>query len=289
MPYFVSNRNIRRLSDYIDAISELRARDRNYYKTLHRWYRGHASMSWNLIPKIQRELENASTEDFFRRERDLVNNFQIRASILSASQPSLTDFAAWLTIMQHYGVPTRLLDWSRSPLVALYFALNQTILDEDGCVWMLLPEKLNASQRLEAPSIVDDKEYINAFVYSMAHNTITKMIYTAFRRWELSSNGEAITPDDKKFDHRFRTLSDKIAACYPIEADGRIYNQYAAFTVHNTSRLLIDACDDDFLMQIIIPADSKKQLLDDLAVCGITESIIFPDYEHLANELRRVF
>ena len=49
------------------------------------------------------------------------------------------------------------------------------------------------------------------------------MIYSAFRRWKLSSEPEIITPEDRKFAHRFENLKDKIAACYPTEADGRVY------------------------------------------------------------------
>jgi len=62
------------------------------------------------------------------------------------------------------------------------------------------------------------------------------MIYPAFRRWKFSSVPEAITPEDKKFSHRFEDLEDKIAACYPTEPDGRVYNQFAAFTVHNSTK-----------------------------------------------------
>ena len=120
----------------------------------------------------------------------------------------------------------------------------------------------------------------------MSHRTISTMIYTAFRRWELSENPEAITPEDRKFNHRYEFLSGKIAACYPIEADSRVYNQHAAFTVHNTSKKLVDVCDSSTLLRVTIPHAAKEKLLYELSVCGITQSYIFPDFDHLANEVK---
>lgn len=189
--------------------------------------------------------------------------------------------------MQHYGLPTRLLDWSRSPLVALYFVVSdKSQYDKDGCIWMLTPGKLNESQHLEKPSMIDGKQYDNVYIYNTKHKTIEMMIYPAFRRWKLSSVPEAITPEDRKYDHRFENLNDKIAACYPTEAGSRVYNQFAAFTVHNSIKKLTDICDPDTLLRITIPSEYKNNLRYELSVCGITESYIYPDLEHLANELQ---
>ena len=250
------------------------------------WYRGHTDISWDLIPKVQRGFVG-NDEELFRKERYYTNDFQARASLFKSSKPKLYEYANWLTLMQHYGLPTRLLDWSRSPLVALYFAVSDICNSEkDACVWLLTPGKLNTTVKLEKPSSVDGKEYVNSFIYNMEHNTILTMIFTAFRRWELSDNPDAITPEDKKFDHRFKTLNGKIAACYPTEADSRVYNQYAAFTVHNSSKMLNDFCDKSTLSRITIPYEKKKDLLCELSVCGITQSYIYPDLEHLANEIK---
>jgi len=50
----------------------------------------------------------------------------------------------WIFLMQHYRAPTRLLDWSESPLVALYFALVDKLQeDSDGALWCMDPIALN--------------------------------------------------------------------------------------------------------------------------------------------------
>jgi hypothetical protein len=282
--YYESQVDIKCLGDYIGEITNLNLKKSS--NGFH-WYRGHLDMEWELIPKVQREFYGSNEEELFRRERYYTNNFQARASTLNLPKPELNENANWLTLMQHYGLPTRLLDWSRSPLIALYFAISDKNRPEkDACVWVLDPSKLNDKQKLEKTSNVKGKTYKNSFIYNMAHNTISTMIYTAFRRWKLSSNPDAITPDDRKFDHRFNTLKGKMAACYPTEADNRVYNQYSAFTVHTSTRKLTDICDDSTLLQIKIPRSSKPKLLKELSVCGITQSYIFPDFEHLAKEIQ---
>lgn len=281
--FYNSEIEIKSLSEYINEI--LRLKMLHAEGSLFQWYRGHADISWELIPKVQREFVG-DEEDLFRKERYLTNDFQARASVFKSPKLKLDEYANWLTLMQHYGLPTRLLDWSRSPLVALYFAVSdKDNTKKDACVWLLTPGRLNDSEKLEKPTYIGGKEYINSFIYNMQHKTISTMIFTAFRRWELSENSDAITPEDKKFDHRFRTLTGKIAACYPTEADSRVYNQYAAFTVHNTLRELSDFCDDQTLSRITIPSKYKKILLQQLSVCGISQSYVFPDLEHLAKEI----
>ena len=258
------------------------------------WYRGHADFSWELIPKVQRSFTSSSEEELFRKERNLTNDFQMRASVLpmAKSRPKLSEDASWLTLMQHYGLPTRLLDWTRSPLVALYFAVcEKSTWDKDGkdaCVWVLNPGKLN--ENLEEQTLLNDEEH-KAHIYSMDHNIITTMIYTAFRQWDLNDKQSASTPDDKKFDHYFENLKDKIAACYPTEPDTRVYNQYSVFTVHNSSKKLTEFYEDStlrgsMLKRLKIPHENKERLFNELSVCGITQNYVFPDFENLAIILR---
>ncbi len=278
------------LRDYVSVITNSVFGDVNgvkYYK----WFRGHADKEWELIPKVQREYNGSSNEELHRLERRYVNDYFTRASHLQHNTPPADDYSGWLALMQHYGLPTRLLDWSRSPLVALYFAVcNEKEWDKDGCIWVLIPDILNRVEELEKPSRVDDREYENTYLYNSSHRTIQVMVYSAFKRWNLDGDDpNAITPEDRKFDRRYKALSDKIAACYPVWPDLRIYNQLSTFTVHSGLQKLREkneSCGGTFLDCICIPAESKKRLRFELELCGITESYIFPDLEHLANELK---
>ena len=56
-------------------------------------------------------------------------------------------------MMQHYGAPTRLLDWTESPLLALYFALKQNYGYYDAAIWMLNPSALT-KKRLKVPTLL---------------------------------------------------------------------------------------------------------------------------------------
>lgn len=102
------------------------------------WFRGHTSLTWKLQPAVHRGYNSEDERSFF-------NEFYQRALIRYDKCPEKMDFAGWLALMQHYGLPTRLLDWSKSPLVAAYFAtqnLRYSDATEDACVWMLVPGTL---------------------------------------------------------------------------------------------------------------------------------------------------
>jgi len=90
-----------------------------------------------------------------QEERYLTNLFYTRARTRHTNCPNDTDWGGWLALMQHYGLPTRLLDWTHSPLVAAYFASKYQYDDkpgsvhnisDDAAIWMLQPEWLNESQ-----------------------------------------------------------------------------------------------------------------------------------------------
>ena len=285
--FYDSKVEIENIGDFIKEVIRLKTGKGNQENP--QWYRGHANKSWELIPKVQRGLVG-NDEELFRKEQSLTNDFQARASVINLPKPKLDEYANWLTLMQHYGLPTRLLDWSRSPLIALYFAVSDNNeRKKDACIWILKPEKLNEHEELEKPTNTNGCTYKNSYIYNMSHKTISTMIFSAFRRWKFSSNPDAITLDDKKFDHRFNNLANKIAACYPTESDNRVYNQLSTFNVHNSSRKLVGFCDEATLSCITIPYQVKEKLLYELSVCGITQSYIFPDFERLANEIQELY
>ena len=217
------------------------------------WYRGHGNINYPLIPSVQRS-------DYLGKEQYLANDFYMKASVTLNNKPDYRNYSAWLSIMRHYGLPTRLLDWSKSPLIAAYFATSKWRegSQKDGCLWVLKPEELNV------------EEGFQRYLYSIDSHTATQMIRPAFKKEYVPSNP---------------LVQDKILACYPIEHNMRIYVQQSAFTLHNTLRRLEDILNEDQLMKIIIPGQAKERIAKELISLGITISHIYPDSQNIAAEL----
>jgi hypothetical protein len=217
------------------------------------WYRGHENQDWELIPSVQRE-------EYAGKEQYLANDFYMKASVTLRDKPDFRNYSAWLSIMRHYGLPTRLLDWSRSPLIAAYFAVENWNMqsDVDGCIWILSPSKLNVSEGFQQ------------YLYSIDSHTALQMIRPAFK---------------KEYEPENRNVIDKILACYPIEHNMRIYVQQSAFTLHNTDRRLEEINQDGLLKKIQIPGSAKERIAYELNLMGITLSHVYPDAQNIATEL----
>jgi len=116
-------------------------------------FRGHGVANWPLATAIERaclknvEFGNPEFPDSpivvpmgvlpHTFERDLLLRFQRRAHHYVPDPPDDDDQLDWLALMQHHGVPTRLLDWTFSPYVALYFAVESSLPDTDCSVWAI--------------------------------------------------------------------------------------------------------------------------------------------------------
>jgi FRG domain len=100
------------------------------------WWRGHACARWELLPSVHRPL-------YRNFESHLALSFMRRAKTRHiAPLPAEDAWPDWLFLMQHYGLPTRLLDWTRSPLTAAVFAV-ESHRDEPGAIWALSPFQWN--------------------------------------------------------------------------------------------------------------------------------------------------
>lgn len=237
---------IRNLGDLIDVIEEIAGNE--IY-----WYRGHGNKDWELIPSVQRSVYQG-------KEQYLANDFYMKASVTLHEKPDFRNYSAWLSIMRHYGLPTRVLDWTRSPLIAAYFAVDdwERRSNRDGCIWILSPSKLNSMEGFQ--------EYL----YSIDSHTALQMIRPAFKKEYVPEN---------------KAVIDRILACYPIEHDMRIYVQQSAFTLHNTSRKLEEIQEEGLLQKIIIPGEVKERIYHELKIMGISLSHVYPDAQNIATEL----
>lgn len=197
-------------------------------------------------------------------ERHLLRNFKKYAHRSVVEQDSLWH---WLSVAQHHGLPTRLLDWTYSPLIALHFATaNIHKYDRDGVIWavnylkahQLLPDRLRSKL---------DAEGANVFTVEMLSETV-------------SSFAEFDTEDDR----------DGVIFFEPPSIDDRIVNQYAFFSVMADPQLLLDAWlakHPDLWHRIIIPAALKWEVRDKLDQANINERVLFPGLDGLSFWLAR--
>lgn len=230
------------------------------------WFRGNARAEWNLRPKVFRpEILGRTSKGTF--ETSLVRNFQRQAAMRAIATPPDFDYVGWLSLMQHHGLPTRLLDWSTSPLVAAFFASKSEHDREDGVVWALDLIRLNQSQLGRQEILTPD-----AALGQQA-------CYLAFVNGEI----EAITrPSEESF--RLRSSS---VAMEPNESNLRMLLQQARFTIHGDETPLEHEGDAaSFLYKIRVPSQAKAEVREKLALCGLRQSTLFPDLDNLAAELQ---
>lgn len=101
-------------------------------------YRGHGRKSYKLLPGILRTKnlsEGTQIAEYAQVEYNILNDFIAETCRFVRNIPE-NDIPAWLEIAQHFGAPTRLLDFTENPLVALYFACCEAN-EEDACVWIV--------------------------------------------------------------------------------------------------------------------------------------------------------
>jgi hypothetical protein len=95
------------------------------------FYRGISNIAYDLIPSAGRfGIEDETVQKQF--EQSLLNDFKRKAPIYTDKTP--TNDIDWLILAQHHGIPTRLMDWSFNPMVALFFAVENNI-DSDCCIY----------------------------------------------------------------------------------------------------------------------------------------------------------
>ena len=122
------------IEEFISKIKE----DTSHWKLIpgcSPWFRGQSSIDWPLLPGIMRK-------DVKIEEAEIISRFRKLAPMFGDT-PQNVNKAEWLYLMQHVGVPTRLLDWSEGALIGLYFAVHNAQEKIDPGVWVIHPLELN--------------------------------------------------------------------------------------------------------------------------------------------------
>lgn len=269
-------RSIESLGELIEFAEQL---DRG--GTPSHWFRGQADTAWSLQCRLWRRgpdvADHGGAAYTHNDERNLAHRFRVRAATRRPDAPNYSDAAGWLSLMQHYGLPTRLLDWSRSPLVAAYFALPETPVENknvqrDAAIWVLNPHELNY------------RRCRNSLTPGLSSRQLGRLVSDAF-----------FDREQHQAESHFRAGDHaEVMAAMAWEADPRMVVQQGAFTVHagprSAGRRGVRGLDEEsdaheYLTLLKIPADTTARLRREVAAAGFREGDLFPDLEHLAREL----
>jgi len=231
------------------------------------WYRGQSTSDKKLEPTLFRYTKDKkSAQDVFDKEKQILTMFKQRS--IPYLQYRIENDFEYLFLMQHYGIPTRLLDWTENPFIALYFALSSSVSrDGDASFYTLNPSEWN-----------------KFLLSSIGHDGKIYDIHD-----EIIINGYKIAPSDLN-----------LVSQYPVAINGnynnqRIVAQRGAFVIFGKEIKSMDEIYDDLfldsqvLKKYIIENTHKKDLLNELINIGITDAVVFPDMEGLGKEIKRNF
>lgn len=233
------------------------------------WYRGVTNEGYDLLPSLARRAKAPTEEDLDQLEKGIATAFAQR------SPPFVDrDFTnEWrsLFFMQHYGIPTRLLDWSESPFVALYFALSTVLRTKTGKV-----------QSDVALWVCDP----------VAWNTVA-LDHISYKGGILDEGCEEIKAYSPDLDLEQRATTPVMI--YGTHNSARIVAQRGVFALFGKGMKSMQSVYDegdfkkDTLKKIVIAKEDVDEILASLFRKGFTESTIFPDLFGLSLEIKRRF
>lgn len=229
------------------------------------WFRGSGVASHTLVPSLYRHPSITDVDELLQLEEKVLRRFEER----SVPYERVPRGETWeiLFLMQHFGVPTRLLDWTENPYIALFFALasQRDDAEEPAAVWVLQPRIWNRGALAEIS--------YDEGILSIGNNALDSY------RPSATSQLMRLAP----------------VGMYGIHNSPRIVAQRGVFTIFGKDTTPLETLFvdgeylSDALVKIDIPSDEIEKLRESLFAIGFTDSVIYPDLSGLATELKRYF
>jgi len=213
------------------------------------WFRGHGLSTWELVPSLARNpahllAENAVTKRFMQNATP-----HLKAAIMREWE--------WMFLMQHHRAPTRLLDWTESPLTAMYFAVSEALHTGNvAAVWCLDPVALNREANLsfdfeqEIPAFGNDKN-LESYLPSRVKDDPTKL-------QPIAIMGPRNTP--------------------------RMAAQLGTFTINHRLHTPIEQIGKQkHVWRWLVPPTAKSNVMRELSILGVSALTVFPELDRVAD------
>ena len=223
-------------------------------------YRGVGRIDYSLETSLAR-LGGAE-----ELERHMLRNFRKYAQREAVPQDSVWN---WLAVAQHHGLPTRMLDWTYSPYVALHFATEDVeAFASDAVIWCVDYSVTNGLLPYRLKQVLADE---GSDVFT------AEMLATRDLTW---------SPEVTTLPLPFVTFLE------PPSLDERIINQFALFSLLSGPSTRFDTWLESHPQawrKIILPAELKWEVRDKLDQANITERVLYPGLDGLSRWLKRYY
>jgi len=247
------------LGDYINLSGQLIRESGLRQSTSSLWWRGQADNSWKLLPSLYRSQINSD------KEREIARDFKLKSPPFIVNHRPMKNIE-WLFLMQHHGTPTRILDWSESPLVALYFSVENFEYKNDGAVWILDPWVLNLITDGQQSIPTTDSPKISDYIIDFDDPNVPRAPNAEF-------------PLAIRIEYGFN----------------RAHTQRGAATIHGHSKRSLEELKNKIsesqisktkqqklMCKIVIDGKKKFDILKELYEYGIGADTLFPDLSGLS-------
>lgn len=244
-------------------------------------YRGQPNYKYTLRPSILRYFKDGSSTVVSKLDIKKLPNLEIYTieefkQFYYSHKPNNHSYPKntleWLIVMQHYGCPTRLLDWSLSPLVGLYFAVNQDF-ENDGALFLLKPDSFLKKQKLKMNEAGFKYPLKNIDQYIDQQNPIAQMS-------ELNYIDIDKLFRTKVYDFRYLMTLRK------DESFERTQNQQSVFTFSNDITSDHDNFFNELCTKYIIRKESKIEILRKLNRLNVNGLSLFPGLEGVTKHIK---
>lgn len=267
-------------------------------------FRGHADAAWRLDSRLQRSLSGVAEGAWKDREDLAVGQFKSLARRELADPPPDSDVIGWLSLMQHYGAPTRLLDWTESPFVALWFAYADPALADEGALWLLWAAACRQafgsavpfgrdhlgvvrSQTYQEGELIEESFPGEGYDHRAAENSLVRHAIRESLRWPLPIS--PLDPDPRMFAQQSLFTVDGSLLGIPED----LAHQVPAFEFASTGA---DADSGDtlkgfnvrsvpLLHKVDLPGSWRREVLQSLRTMGISAATVFPGLDGVGQDV----
>lgn len=271
-------------AQYIEMVCKENVEDEFWRSEL--LFRGQSNKEYKLLPSLARDRHSACSSTIFNDERNLIDMAKYKMPDIFKDELSPIEL---LALLQHYGIPTRLMDVTESALVALYFACISNP-DKDGevIVFRHLYDKITNYPIINA--IADSYRFATRDTWrplSLFYGDIKRQPYFL----EQQQVNEICHKDDKAGGEWISQCCQKLLYIYaPIRSMRQQVQQgrYILFPNNITEKDNSEKCFEwmineipkehpDIVKRIIIPKEIKKQCIKDLNILGVNRGFLFCD------------